>query len=136
MPKRSDLFPSRFLRAADLQGRSQTAVIEDVALEDVGGDDGKQKPVIRFRGKAKGLVLNATNYDLIADRYRDDTRDWTGQPIEVYPTKVPFKGQLTDAIRVRSPQKPPPASKPEPAPKSGSKPEPVPDEDPDDEIPW
>ena len=126
MPKRSDFFPSRFVRAADLQGRTMTAVIEDVALEDVGGDDGKQKPVIRFRGKVKGLVLNATNYDLIADCYGDETRNWPGQPIELYPTKVPFKGQLTDAIRVRP--KHPPAAKPQP------KSEPAPDEDPDDDI--
>ena len=75
------------------------------------GDDGKQKPVIYFRGKEKGLVCNATNYDVIADAYGDETDDWAGQPIELYPTKVPFKGQLTDAIRVRIPQ-----AKPEPAP--------------------
>ena len=74
-----------------------------VTLEDV-GDDGKQKPVIRFRGKEKGFVCNATNYDVIADAYGDETDDWAGQPIELYPTRVPFKGQLTDAIRVRIPQ--------------------------------
>ena len=107
--KRSELFPSRFLRHADLQGRPQTVIIKDVTLEDV-GDDGKQKPVIYFRGKEKGFVCNATNYDVIADAYGDETDDWAGQPIELYPTRVPFKGQLTDAIRVRIPQaKPAPA---------------------------
>ena len=108
--KRHELFPSRFLRHADLQGRPQTVIIKDVTLEDVGDDD-KQKPVIRFRGKEKGFVCNATNYDVIADAYGDETDDWAGQPIELYPTRVPFKGQLTDAIRVRIPQ-----AKPAPAP--------------------
>jgi hypothetical protein len=113
--RRSELFPSRFLRHADLQGRPQTVIIKDVALEDVGGD-GKQKPVIRFRGKEKGFVCNATNYDVIADAYGDETDDWAGQPIELYPTRVAFKGQLTDTIRVRIPQaKPAPAQKPAPA---------------------
>ena len=56
------------------------------------GDDGKQKPVLYFRGKVKGFVLNATNYDAIADAYGDETDDWSGQPVELYPTKVPFKG--------------------------------------------
>jgi len=117
--KRTDLFPSRFLRCVDLQGRPQTVIIKLVSLEDV-GDDGKQKPVIYFRGKEKGLVCNATNFDVIAEAYGDETDDWAGQPIEIYPTKVPFKGQLTDAIRVRIPQaktqaKPAPAPKPAPA---------------------
>jgi hypothetical protein len=111
--KRSELFPSRFLRHADLQGRPQIVIIKDVTLEDV-GDDSKQKPVIRFRGKEKGFVCNATNYDVIADAYGDETDDWAGQPIELYPTRVPFKGQLTDAIRVRIPQAKP-TPKPVPA---------------------
>jgi hypothetical protein len=115
--KRNELFPSRFLHHADLQGRSQTVIIKDVTLEDV-GDDGRQKPVIRFRGREKGFVCNATNYDVIADTYGDETDDWAGQPIELYPTRVPFKGQLTDAIRVRIPQaKPTAAPKPVPTPK-------------------
>ena len=110
------MFPSRFLRHADLQGRPQTVIIKNVTREDVGGDDGKPKPVIYFRGKEKGLVLNATNYDVIADAYGEETDDWPSQPIELYPTRVPFKGQLTDAIRVRIPQaKPAPAPKPAPA---------------------
>lgn len=123
--KRSQLYPSRFVRHADLQGRPQTVIIKDVTLEDV-GDDSKQKPVIRFRGKEKGFVCNATNYDVIAEAYGDETDDWSGQPIELYPTRVPFKGQLTDTIRVRVPQaKPAPASKP------------VPDlAEPNDEIPF
>jgi hypothetical protein len=102
--KRFQLFPSRFLRHADLQGRSQTVVMEGVTLEDVGGD-GKLKPVIRFRGREKALVCNATNFDVIADGYGDETDDWGGQPIELYPTRVPFKGQPTDAIRVRIPRR-------------------------------
>ena len=130
--KRSELFPSRFLRHADLQGRPQTVIIKDVTLEDV-GDDGKQKPVIRFRGKEKGFVCNATNYDVIADAYGDETDDWAGQPIELYPTKVAFKGHLTDAIRVRISQaKPAPVSKPAPTPK----PAPALAEALDDEIPF
>ena len=114
---RSELFPSRYVRHADLLGRTSTVVIESVALEDVGDED-KRKPVIHFRGKQKGLVLNATNYNIIADAYGDETDDWAGQPIELYPTKVPFKGKLTDAIRVRiPPTKPGPAPVPTPVPK-------------------
>jgi hypothetical protein len=114
--KRAELFPSRFLKHPDLQGRPQVAIIKDVIREDV-GDEAKQKPVIYFRGKEKGFVCNATNYDIIADAYGDETDDWAGQPIELYPTRVPFKGQLTDTIRVRIPSaKSTPAREPAPKP--------------------
>ena len=127
--KRHELFPSRFLRHADLQGRPQTVIIEDVTLEDVGGE---KKPVIRFRGKQKGFVCNATNYDIIADAYGDQTDDWPGQPLELYPTRVQFKGQLTDAVRVRIPP-----AKPAPAPKQAPAPKPAPEaSELNDDVPW
>ena len=100
--KKSDLFPSRFLSVADLQGRTAAAIIKTVTVEDV-GNDGKQKPVIYFHGKVKGLVCNKTNFNVIADGYSDETDDWADQPIELYPAKVAFKGELKDAIRVRIP---------------------------------
>jgi hypothetical protein len=112
---RSELFPSKYLKAADLKGRPQTVIIEDVTREEV-GDDKRSKPVMTFRGKTKGLVVNSTNYDTIADAYGDETSDWNGRPIELYPTKVDFKGTRTDAIRVRIPRTPHPAVKPAPEP--------------------
>jgi hypothetical protein len=60
--RRDQLFPSRFLKASDLQGRSQVVVIEGVALEEI-GDDKKTKPVMSFRNRTKAFVINATNYD-------------------------------------------------------------------------
>jgi hypothetical protein len=112
--RRDDLFPSRFVRNADLKGRPLTVIIREVILEEV-GNDGKQKPVIYFRGKEKGFVCNATNFDVIADAYGGETDDWSDQPIELYPTRVTFRGQLTDTIRVRIPQaKPAPVPKPAP----------------------
>ena len=71
-------------------------------------------------------MCNATNYDVIADAYGDETENWSGQPVELYPTRVSFKGQLTDAIRVRIPQaKSAPA--PKPAPEASEL---------NDDIPW
>ena len=135
---RNELFPSRFLKCADLQGRAQTVIVERVDLEDVG--DEAQKPVAHFRKCGKGLVLNATNYDTIADAYGDETDNWPGKAIEVYPTRVPFKGKLTDAIRVRIPTATAPAAKPvTPKTSNDQRPEPPAEayaNDLDDEIVW
>jgi hypothetical protein len=133
--KRDQLFPSRFVRAADLKGAAHTVIIESVGLEQI--DEERSKPVARFENRARGLVLNATNYDAVAQIYGDETDDWIGQPIQLYPTKVPFKGKLVDAVRVRAAPPATPDPAPAPKPKPGIPPKPAqPDSDFDDEIPF
>lgn len=97
----SHVFPSNFLRASDLIGRKVTVRIRACALRDVGDDD--QKPVLFFAGKEKGLVLNRTNWQSIADLYGDESDAWVNQPITLYPTKVQFRSKMVDAIRIEAP---------------------------------
>lgn len=96
----SAAFPSNYLRAADLQGRNVTVTIDRVAMEDIGGD---HKPVLYFRGKEKGMVLNKTNGNNISAAYGDETDDWAGGEIVLFPTMVDFQGRSVEAIRVRIP---------------------------------
>jgi|SRR5215468_584089 len=96
--KVSGLFPSNYLRAADLNGQDVTVVVDKITVEDIGDDT---KPVVYFRGKKKGLVLNKTNASNIAIAYGDDTEDWVGQEIILYPTLVDFQGRSVEAIRVK-----------------------------------
>lgn len=96
----SQAFPSEFLKAADLQDRTVTVVMDHVELKDVG--DGT-KPVLYFQGKDKGLCLNKTNSNNIALVYGDDTDDWAGKELMLYPTMVDFQGRSVPAIRVKVP---------------------------------
>ena len=98
--KMSQAFPSKYLKAADLNGREVTVTIEDCHMEKLGEDT---RPVLYFRGKDKGLVLNKTNAGMIADSYGDDSDNWSGQPIIIYPDKTLFQGQMTPCLRVRVP---------------------------------
>lgn len=102
----SDAFPSDYLRAGDLRDQSVKVVIADVKMETIGDD---HKPVVYFEGKQKGLVLNKTNGSMIATVYGDDTDNWTGGEIEMYPTMVDFQGRSVAAIRVRIPPRKPAA---------------------------
>lgn len=97
----SQAFPSEFLKAADLLDRTITVVMDHVELKDVGDDT---KPVLFFQGKEKGLVLNKTNSNNIALAYGDDTADWAGKELMLYPTMVDFQGRSVPAIRVKVPQ--------------------------------
>lgn len=102
MPSINDLYPSKWLVAADLSG--PTAVtIERVTVETMKGQDGKAdepKPIVFFSELSKGLVCNKTNARTIATFYGDDTDDWCGEKITIYPTKVSWGSKMVDAIRV------------------------------------
>ncbi len=103
--KISESFPSKYLRANDLNGHTATVCINRVEVEDVGGN-GKledQKPVIYFEGRQKGLVLNKTNATVLQQTLGDDTSAWVGKTIELFPTETTFGGNLVPCIRLRVP---------------------------------
>jgi len=99
--KISNAFPSEYLRAADLNGRNVMVVIDRTEMAELGGGD--HKPVLYFKGKDKGLVLNKTNANNIATVYGDDTDDWEGKDIVLFTAMVDFQGKTVEAIRVRAP---------------------------------
>ncbi len=105
MAKRHEVFQSRFLKAADLAGKPLVVEIERAPQEELGsGDDAEEKTVLYFRGGTKPLPLNMTNWDSVASIGGDDTDNWRGHIIELYPDKTPLKGSIVDCIRIRSPR--------------------------------
>ena len=100
----NDIFPSNYLKAADLKGAQVRVTIDKVDLEILGqGKDAQQRPVIYFLGKDKGLVANKTNMSAIAMAYGDETDEWHGAEIILFETMVDFQGKTTPAIRVKIP---------------------------------
>ena len=94
----SDAFPSKFLKADDLQGRTVKLTIDHVEMDEVGDD---RKPIVYFQDAKKGLVLNVTNARAIAALAGDEMSTWGDMPIELFSTPVSFQGRTVDAIRVR-----------------------------------
>ena len=101
----NEMFPSKYLRAADLQGMKVPVTISGVSMTEF-EDNGKKesKAVIHFEGKEKGMVMNKTNAMTIAAAYGDDTDNWPGQKVILYSAKVNFGGEMKDALRVELPQ--------------------------------
>ena len=97
----SRAFPSAYIKAEDLNDKNHTLVMDRVKVEEVGDDT---KPVLYFRGAKKGLALNKTNANAIAAVYGEETDDWTGHEIVLFPTMTDFQGRSTPCIRVRAPQ--------------------------------
>ena len=114
--KVSQVFPSKFIKAADLNGRSFTLTIARVALEEMGfGADKERKPVAYFAEAQKGMVLNRTNAVAIAGLYGDETDQWAGKRITIFPAQVRAFGATHDVLRVRAeiPAQPKPAPAPD-----------------------
>ncbi len=101
--KKSDVFPSKYFKVADLNGGDLEATISSVEWEQVGDDE---KAVAYFKGnKAKPLPLNKTNFESIeAITGDDETDNWTGSKIVLYPTTIRFNGVLTPCVRIKAPR--------------------------------
>src|SRR5579862_2698736 len=98
--KLNDVFPSKYLKAADLNNREVKVIMANAEIEKLGDDS---KLVLYFKGKEKALVVNKTNANTIAAAYGDDTDDWYDQPLILFSVMVSFQGQTGPAIRCRVP---------------------------------
>jgi len=119
----NEAFPSKYIKASDLQGKGVAITIEKLLVEAI-GEDKDERPVLYFVGGKKGLVLNKTNAAEIADQHGDEMDHWMGKQIELYPSRTQYLGKMVDCVRTR------PVT-----PKGGVAPAPVGD-DLDDEIPF
>lgn len=104
--KVSDMFPNKYLAGADLGGKAFTLTMSDVTQETMQSAQGsKSYYILHFDGAEKGLILNRTNANQIAELYGDDTSAWPGKRITIYPVQITVAGQPHTAIRVRKVEK-------------------------------
>ena len=97
--KTSSIYPSRFLKAQDLEGREVVVTITDVKTELL---DGEEKPVLVFSELDKDLVANITNWRATEKILgAGDTQDWNGRQLRLVPVQVDYKGEAVWSIRVR-----------------------------------
>lgn len=109
--KFSEMYPSKFLKCEDLQGKRVALTIMSLMLEEI-GQDREEKPVLRFKKTDKALVLNKTNARMLSDLFGDDSDGWVGQTVVLAPARVSFQGKIVDSIRIEQA----PGSAPAPAP--------------------
>jgi hypothetical protein len=104
--KSSDVFASRWFKAADLEPGGEVVTIKKVVMEPV-GEDRETKPVMTFEETDKELVINLTNWSSIAELTgKDDSDDWPGHEIKLVRVKVPFGKKTVDAVRIEAADEP------------------------------
>lgn len=139
-PNINDCFPSKYLKAHELQNKEPVVTIAAVEFEAMGRAR-EVLPVLYFRGKQKGLKLNKTMASAISQiAGSGETEHWIGVAVQLYATSTDFGGQGYAVVRIKAPA----TRAPQTSPKIGPKPAPLPvaartgthDEDLDDPIPF
>jgi hypothetical protein len=115
-----DIYGSKFLGVADLNGQRKRVKIVDTEVSDLREKDGstKRKYIVWFETEEKALVLNKTNALRLAQAFGKNREGWHGAVIELY-SEMTSLGK--EGIRLRPLRKPPQQQKPQ---------TPPPDEDP------
>ena len=108
-----DAFPAKYLKSEDIGDRRVSVTLDRCEMEQMPGDKVEIKPVLYFRGKEKGLVLNVTNSNTLEIAYGFDTDKWIGQVGVLFTVDVEFSGKRTKGIRIDAAQ-PEPVAVPEP----------------------
>lgn len=94
----NEMFPSRYLSSAALEGKEHTVTVESVTMEPM--EDDKELPVLRFKGRQAALVLNKTNGTFMASLFGDESDNWAGKEIILRVEKVNLRGSMVDGIRL------------------------------------
>ena len=87
----SELYPSKYLRAGDLNGTAALVTIQHVAMESFYDQEAKanvQKPVLYFAGHKKGCVLSKSLAYRIGEILQcQDTDLWKNKEIVLFSEK-------------------------------------------------
>lgn len=101
-----ELFPGRFMKAVELQGRKPTLKIVSVTKHELEGDKGKKiRGVITFERSdptaPKEIALNKTNGVCLREMFGDKVQEWVGKRVTLFGVTIEsgtFKGK--EAIRI------------------------------------
>jgi hypothetical protein len=104
VPDYKKLFTGRYLASPDLGSIEPTVKIERITCEVVKDEEKRterERWIVFFAGKDKGMLLNRSNAIIIAALCKSDkTEDWIGHSITIGVRKVKMGGDLVDGLRV------------------------------------
>lgn len=99
--QKGDVFKSKYLRGDDIGEAEVAVIIADVVPEIVvEGED--PKPVMYFKGKEKGMVINSGNWDALAYAYGDESDNWKGKSAVIYTIIGTFQGKTGHWLRIKA----------------------------------
>jgi hypothetical protein len=116
-----DFYGSRFLSASDVKA-PVNATIERIDFEQFTrpGEPTRTKAVVYFKGGKKGMVINKTNANTLAEAFGKKFAGWVEKRVTVKAEPTTFAGKLTRGLRlypfngeaIAAPAAPPPPKAP------------------------
>lgn len=80
------LYPGRFLKAGEFEGKKVTLTITDAFVEDLEGETGvKPKAIVTFKETPKALVACKTNGLCLKGMFGSAIADWVGKRVTLFP---------------------------------------------------
>jgi len=105
--KLNKMFPRKYASGADLNGNPVTVTIKTITAEQMSPRPGQpptENFVIYFSETVKGVILTRALAEQIAQvLLTDETDEWTGKKITLYPQPMNVAGTQRIAIRARKP---------------------------------
>jgi hypothetical protein len=101
----NDMFPKKYASGLDLQGRAVNVTIAGISKEQMHppGAGTVEKYVLYFKETGRGVVLTKTLAEQIAAAVgHDETDQWTGKRITIYPEEIKVAGAVRLVIRARA----------------------------------
>ena len=98
------MFPKKYATGSDLEGPVTLSIarVQSKKMRSFSGPD-TLKWVIYFQNAQKGVVLSRTLADQIVEAVgSDETDDWIGHQVTLYPQNVMVAGKQRIAIRARA----------------------------------
>jgi hypothetical protein len=94
----TDAWPSKYLTAADVTGKSFNATIKNIEFEKM--KDGIEKPVAYFEKSKKGVVLNKSKGKFLSSLAKSQKfDDWIGLEIQIREGVTTFAGDEVACIK-------------------------------------
>lgn len=100
---------SPFLKGDDLEEGERTILTIKTA-EEVSFPSGDTAPVLTFLEIDQKLTLNKTRVKKLVEILGDDTDEWLGKKIALYPIDVQYNGKTMPGIAVAAPPRKPKAT--------------------------
>lgn len=91
---------SDWLRKDDVNYKGMNVVISAVT-EELVGQEKEKKLALHFRGDVKAMLLNKVNLKVLAAMFGTDTKEWMGEPVNVYNDPTVTYNGATGGLRIR-----------------------------------
>ena len=101
----NDTIASKYLKAADLKGRTVKVCIDSVSMDDLSQDNKPPeiKACVKLRDRKKSWVLNRTNTVSLIKFFGPESNDWAGKTVELYAVDVMVNNEQKEGLRCKLP---------------------------------